>query len=65
VAPAQRRRISKLDLNATASPRRPGRHAPAVTYHDIRTLTRLVFGSYQANCPHSGPKVHRRYQAHP
>ncbi len=29
---------------------------------DIRTLTRLVFESYQAGYPHSSPKVQRRYQ---
>ena len=29
---------------------------------DIRTLTRLVFESYQASYPHSSPKVQRRYQ---
>lgn len=33
-----------------------------ITITDIRTLTRLVFESYQANYSHSSPKVQRRYQ---
>ena len=64
VTSAQRRRISKLDLHAhhlttTAQGVTQPRQSPIT---DIRTLTRLVFESYQASYPHSSPKVHRRYQ---
>jgi hypothetical protein len=64
VTPAQRLRISKLDLHVhhvttTAAGVTQPRQSPIT---DIRTLTRLVFESYQASYPHSSPKVRRRYQ---
>ena len=64
MTPAQRRRLSKLELHAhdltttTTGVTQP-RQSPTT---DIRTLTRLVFESYQATYPHSSPKVQRRYQ---
>lgn len=64
MTPAQRRRLGKLDLYAhhltttTTGVTQP-RQSPVT---DIRTLTRLVFESYQASYPHSSPKVQRRYQ---
>ena len=64
MTPAQRRRLGKLELHAhhltttTTGVTQP--RQPPVT--DIRTLTRLVFESYQASYPHSSPKVQRRYQ---
>lgn len=64
MTPEQRRRISKLDLHAhhlttTASGVTQPRQSPIT---DIRTLTRLVFESYQDSYRHSSPKVQRRYQ---
>ena len=63
MTPAQRRRLSKLDLHAhhlttTAPGVTQPRQSPVT---DLRTLTRLVFESYQASYPHSSPKVQRRY----
>ena len=64
MTPAQRRRLGKPNLNAhhltttTIGVTQP-RQSPIT---DIRTLTRLVFESYQASYPHSSPKVQRRYQ---
>ena len=64
MTPAQRRRLGKPNLNAhhltttTIGVTQP-RQSPIT---DIRTLTRLVFESYQASHPHSSPKVQRRYQ---
>ena len=64
MTPAQRRRLGKLELHAhhltttTTGVTQP-RQSPIT---DIRTLTRLVFESYQASYPHSSPKVRRRYQ---
>ena len=64
MTPAQRRRLGKLELHAhhltttTADVTQP-RQSPIT---NIRTLTRLVFESYQATYPHSSPKVQRRYQ---
>ena len=64
MTPAQRRRLGKPHLNAhhittaTTGVTQP-RQSPIT---DIRTLTRLVFESYQASYPHSSPKVQRRYQ---
>ena len=61
---AQRRRLGKLDLHAhhltttTTGVTQP-RQSPVI---DIRTLTRLVFESYQGSYQHSSPKVRRRYQ---
>ena len=64
MTPAQRRRLGKLELHAhhlttTVSGVTQPRQSPVT---DIRTLTRLVFESYQATYPHSSPKVQRRYQ---
>ena len=64
MTPAQRRRLGKLELHAhhltttTTGVTQP-RQSPIT---DIRTLTRLVFESYQASYPHSSPKIQRRYQ---
>ncbi len=64
MTPSQRRCLSKLDLHAhhltttTTGVTQP-RQSPVT---DIRTLTRLVFESYQASYPHSSPKIQRRYQ---
>ena len=64
MTPAQRRRLNKLELHAhhltttTTGVTQP-RQSPIT---DIRTLTRLVFESYQASYPHSSPKVQRRYR---
>ena len=64
MTPAQRRRLGKPHLNAhhltttTTGVTQP-RQSPIT---DIRTLTRLVFESYQASYPHSSPKVRRRYR---
>ena len=64
MTPAQRRRLGKLELHAhhltttTTGVTQP-QQSPVT---DIRTLTRLVFESYQATYPHSSPKVQRRYQ---
>lgn len=64
MTPAQRLRIGKLDLHAhnlttTATGVTQPRQLPIT---DIRTLTRLVFESYQSTYKHSSPKVQRRYQ---
>ena len=64
MTPAQRRRLGKLELHAhhlttTAPGVTQPRQSPVT---DIRTLTRLVFESYQASYLHSSPKVRRRYQ---
>ena len=64
MTPAQRRRLGKPHLHAhhlttTATGVTQPRQSPVT---DIRTLTRLVFESYQASYPHSSPKVQRRYQ---
>lgn len=64
VTPSQRRRISKLVRHAhhpttTAAGVTQPRQSPIT---DIRTLTRLVFESYQSTCKHSSPKVRLRYQ---
>ena len=64
VTPAQRRRLGKLELHAhhltttTTGVTQP-RQSPVT---DIRTLTRLVFESYQHSYIDSSPKVQRRYQ---
>ena len=64
MTPSQRRRLDKLELHAhdltttTTGVTQP--RQSSIT--DIRTLTRLVFESYQATYPHSSPKVQRRYQ---
>lgn len=64
MTPSQRRRLGKLELHAhdltttTTGVMQP-RQSPIT---DIRTLTRLVFESYQASYPHSSPKIQRRYQ---
>ncbi len=67
MTPSQRLRISKLyklDLHAHhLTTTAPGVTQPRQSLMiDIRTLTRLVFESYQASYPHSSPKVQRRYQ---
>ncbi len=64
MTPAQRRRLGKTHLNAhhltttTTGVTQP-RQSPIT---DIRTLTRLVFESYQDSYINSSPKVQRRYQ---
>ena len=64
MTPAQRRRLGKLEVHAhdlttmTTGVTQP-RQSPIT---DIRTLTRLVFESYQASYPHSSPKVRLRYK---
>ena len=64
MTPAQRRRLGKLDLHdhhltmKTTGVTQP-QQSPIT---DIRTLTRLVFESYQDSHLNSSPKVQRRYQ---
>lgn len=64
MTPAQRLRISKLDLHArhltTTAPGVTQPRQSALT--DIRTLTRLVFESYQSSHINSSHKVRRRYK---
>ena len=61
---AQRRRLGKLELHAHhLTTRDPGVTQPQQSpITDIRTLTRLVFESYQDSYIHSSPKVQRRYR---
>ncbi len=64
MTPTQRLHVSKLKqhahhLTTTTTGVTQPRQSPVT---DIRTLTRIVFESYQASHPHSSPKVQRRYQ---
>jgi hypothetical protein len=64
MTPSQRLRLSKSQQHIhNLTTRRTDvtqlRQSPIT---DIRTLTRLVFESYQASYMHSSPKVQRRYQ---
>lgn len=64
MTPSQRTRLGKSRMNArslttmSAGVTQP-RQSPIT---EIRTLTRLVFESYQDSYIHSSPKVRRRYK---
>lgn len=64
MTPSQRLRLGRSQQHTRdLATRRTGvtqpRQSPLI---DIRTLTRLVFESYQDSFMHSSPKVRRRYQ---
>ena len=64
MTPLQRSRLGKSPVHIHYLTTQPTgvtqpRQSPIT---DIRTLTRLVFESYQASYPHSSPKVRSRYQ---
>lgn len=64
MTPSQRIRLGKSQRHTHNLTTRPTSitQPRQLPLNDIRTLTRLVFESYQASYPHSSPKVRRRYK---
>ena len=64
MTPSPRTRVNRASINARSlATRSTGVTQPRQSpITDIRTLTRLVFKSYQESYSHSSPKVQQRYR---